>query len=132
MLWTVAFLACITTYTSAACFHHIHMHTLTRCPALPAGRWCPEETAGFLSRILFLWVGGLIRLGYGKALDAGDLWDMATVDSAATVSEAFAWNLSSSQVVPDARLAAVQKCGRAGTVCRLLLAGMRGWLCGAR
>lgn len=31
----------------------------------PAGHWCPEETAGFLSRISFAWVNTLIKLGYG-------------------------------------------------------------------
>ena len=30
----------------------------------PPGRWCPEETAGFLSRLSFNYVGGLIQLGY--------------------------------------------------------------------
>ena len=33
-------------------------------PAVPRERWCPEENAGFLSRLLFFFVGGLIRLGY--------------------------------------------------------------------
>lgn len=33
-------------------------------PAVPRGRWCPEENAGFLSRLLFIFVGGLIKLGY--------------------------------------------------------------------
>ncbi len=33
----------------------------------PAGRWCPEEQAGFLSRLTFSYVGGLIRLGYRSA-----------------------------------------------------------------
>ena len=32
--------------------------------ARPAGRWCPEETAGFLSRLSFSWVNSLIGLGY--------------------------------------------------------------------
>ncbi len=30
----------------------------------PRARWCPEENAGFLSRLLFVFVGGLIKLGY--------------------------------------------------------------------
>ena len=30
----------------------------------PRARWCPEETAGWLSRLCFFFVGSLIRLGY--------------------------------------------------------------------
>lgn len=30
----------------------------------PPGRWCPEESAGALSRLSFGYVGGLIGLGY--------------------------------------------------------------------
>ena len=97
---------------------HARLHTPS---AAPAGWWCPEETAGFLSRILFLWVGGLIRLGYAKALDAADLWDMASADSAAAVSDMFAWNLSSATVV--AALSLPGSC--AGLRGRLLFAARR-------
>lgn len=34
-----------------------------------AGRWCPEENASFLSRLLFLYVGPLVKMGYLKTLD---------------------------------------------------------------
>ncbi|KAL4446696.1 hypothetical protein ABPG77_007940 [Micractinium sp. CCAP 211/92] len=60
----------------------------------PAGRWCPEEQAGFLSRLTFSYVGGLIRLGYRKTLNFDDLWDVAAEDGAASVSDAFQWSLA--------------------------------------
>ena len=34
----------------------------------------PEAHAGLLSRALFSWVGGLVRLGHRKTLEAEDLW----------------------------------------------------------
>ena len=33
-------------------------------PGRPAGRWCPEEHAGFLSRLFFSYVDGLVSLGH--------------------------------------------------------------------
>ncbi|PRW61038.1 multidrug resistance-associated 1 isoform X8 [Chlorella sorokiniana] len=68
-------------------------------PAEPRGRWCPEENAGFLSRLLFIFVGGLIKLGYRKALDADDLWDVAERDKAADVSKAFQRHLEAAEGV---------------------------------
>lgn len=55
-----------------------HEKTPTGGPCTPgAGRWCPEENASFLSRLLFLYVGGLVRMGYLKTLHQEDLWDVA-------------------------------------------------------
>ncbi|PSC76242.1 multidrug resistance-associated 1 isoform X1 [Micractinium conductrix] len=65
----------------------------------PPGRWCPEETAGFLSRLSFNYVGGLIQLGYRKTLQPEDLWDVAASDGAAAVADTFQFNLSSAQAV---------------------------------
>lgn len=57
---------------------HAHEKTPTGGPCTPgAGRWCPEENASFLSRLLFLYVGGLVRMGYLKTLHQEDLWDVA-------------------------------------------------------
>lgn len=39
----------------------------------PQGRWCPEERAGLFSRLLFTYVGSLIRLGYRCVQLAGGL-----------------------------------------------------------
>jgi hypothetical protein len=66
----------------------------------PPGRWCPEESAGFLSRLTFAYVGGLISLGYRKTLLQEDLWDVAGGDSAQLVSDTFIWNLSAAEVGP--------------------------------
>lgn len=60
-------------------------------------RWCPEEEAGFFSRLFFTWVGGLLKLGEQKALEQHDLWHVAKEDEAALVSEKFMARLTSSK-----------------------------------
>jgi hypothetical protein len=55
----------------------------------PGGRWCPEEESGVLGRVLFLYVSGLLQLGYRKSLQHDDLWDVAREDDACEVSRAF-------------------------------------------
>lgn len=50
------------------------------------GRWCPEEEAGPVSLLLFSWVTGLLRVGHRQTLEAGDLWDVHSQDSAAKVA----------------------------------------------
>ncbi|CAG9853670.1 unnamed protein product [Phyllotreta striolata] len=42
---------------------------------------CPEEGAGFLSRILFSWFDALAWKGFRKPLTTEDLWDMNIEDS---------------------------------------------------
>ncbi|XP_074036471.1 multidrug resistance-associated protein 1-like [Leptinotarsa decemlineata] len=37
---------------------------------------CPEESAGFLSRLLFAWFDGLAWKGFRKPLERDDLWEM--------------------------------------------------------
>jgi hypothetical protein len=64
----------------------------------PAGRWCPEESASLPSRLFFSYVGGLIQLGYRKALAQADLWDVAAQDAAQPVSDNFLFHLSAAQV----------------------------------
>lgn len=67
-------------------------HTTTPFPASadrPSGRWCPEEEAGPVSRLLFSWVSGLLRLGMAKTLHQEDLWDVAQADAAHLVSATF-------------------------------------------
>ncbi|EFN56982.1 hypothetical protein CHLNCDRAFT_143584 [Chlorella variabilis] len=65
----------------------------------PAGRWCPEEAAGLLSRLSFAYVGGLIHLGYRKTLNQQDLWDVAPCDAAHPVADSFLWHLSAAEGV---------------------------------
>lgn len=49
----------------------------------------PEETAGWLSRLTFSYVGSLIRLGYQQPLRHEDMWDMNQADQADLVSKTF-------------------------------------------
>ncbi|KAI9363460.1 hypothetical protein DFJ73DRAFT_811265 [Zopfochytrium polystomum] len=53
----------------------------------------PEAHANIFSRIWFLWMDPLMRLGYSKDLDMEDLWGLRHVDSAAANSNRFmrAW-----------------------------------------
>jgi hypothetical protein len=44
-------------------------------------------------------VSGLIRLGYRKTLEQGDLWDVAAADAAQPVADAFLWNLAAADGV---------------------------------
>lgn len=41
---------------------------------------CPEETAGFLSRITFVWFDPMIYRSFKKPLATEDLWDMNPED----------------------------------------------------
>ena len=50
---------------------------------------CPEEKAGFLSKVLFLWVSDLLLLGRKRILEFEDLWSVAKKDRASTVGAAF-------------------------------------------
>ncbi len=52
-------------------------------------RWVPEESAGPLSRLLFSYCNGLVRLGFQRPLEHDDLWDVARRDEAAAVSARF-------------------------------------------
>lgn len=49
-------------------------------------RWCPEEECNFLSRIFFMYVNSIMRLGASKHLDEDDLWDVARRNECATLS----------------------------------------------
>ena len=40
------------------------------------GRWQPEERAGLLNRVFFIFCEGLLSLGSRKVLAADDLWDL--------------------------------------------------------
>ncbi|XP_074036470.1 multidrug resistance-associated protein 1-like [Leptinotarsa decemlineata] len=42
---------------------------------------CPEESAGFLSRLLFAWFDALAWKGFRKPLEMDDLWEMNPGDS---------------------------------------------------
>eukprot|EP00210_Caulerpa_lentillifera_P002714 g2594.t1 len=54
-----------------------------------AGKWCPEEEAGFLSRFFFTYMNSLIDLGMTKHLVQEDLWDISDRDEAGTINEKF-------------------------------------------
>jgi len=47
------------------------------------GRWCPEEDAGFFSKLFFGYCNSLMDLGYHKTLNQSDLWSLAKCDWAA-------------------------------------------------
>jgi hypothetical protein len=55
----------------------------------PPGRWCPEETAGPVSRLLFTWIDPLIQIGMRKPLVHEDLWDIHKDDEAEAVATRF-------------------------------------------
>jgi hypothetical protein len=40
-------------------------------------RWCPEEEAGWLSRLFFAFANSLVSKGAKKHLEQQDLWDTA-------------------------------------------------------
>ncbi|XP_017782317.1 PREDICTED: multidrug resistance-associated protein 1 isoform X1 [Nicrophorus vespilloides] len=50
---------------------------------------CPEESGGFLSRLMFSWFDRLAWLGFRKPLETTDLWDMKAEDSAKIVTAQF-------------------------------------------
>ncbi|KAK9823545.1 hypothetical protein WJX72_003616 [[Myrmecia] bisecta] len=60
-----------------------------------AGRWCPEEDAGWVSRMFFLYVDGLVKLGSQKHLVQEDVWDVAHCNDAPAVARQFAVHLES-------------------------------------
>jgi hypothetical protein len=41
------------------------------------GWWQPEESAGLLSRLLFSYCNGILKLGSRKILVQDDLWDVS-------------------------------------------------------
>lgn len=43
-------------------------------------RWCPEEDAGWLSRLFFFFANSLVDKGARKHLEQSDLWDIADQD----------------------------------------------------
>ena len=52
----------------------------------PSGRWCPEESASFLSLLTFSWFTPLLLLGNSKPLQASDLFDLPARDKVAAVT----------------------------------------------
>ena len=60
-------------------------------PVLPQvlmiGDTCPERTSGFVSRMLFLWMGPLMGIGYKRHLVEEDVWCMHP-DDVCTASHA--------------------------------------------
>ncbi|GMH35949.1 hypothetical protein BSKO_03817 [Bryopsis sp. KO-2023] len=55
----------------------------------PDVRWCPEETAGFFSRIFFIYANSLMERGFRKHLHMEDLWDLAKTDEAQPLVDRF-------------------------------------------
>jgi hypothetical protein len=62
---------------------------LLRCLPVAVLRWCPEEGAGWLSRLFFSYVDSLVAKGRRKVLMPEDLWDVAAADEAGLVWGAF-------------------------------------------
>ena len=52
--------------------HGSQAFILTSLPS--AGRWQPEESAGWLSHMLYTYCNGLLALGARKVLMQDDLW----------------------------------------------------------
>jgi hypothetical protein len=86
-------------------------------------RWCPEERAGPLGRLLFTYVDGLLALGGQKSLLAGDLWDVAEEDAAGAVSAAFHRHLAAAADEAGAPAGAVWRAMWRAHRRRFLLAG---------
>ena len=55
-------------------------------------RWCPEDEAGWLSRLLFSFVSSLMVKG--QHLEQADLWDTSRVDQPAAVWGTFQQHLA--------------------------------------
>ncbi|KAL1498078.1 hypothetical protein ABEB36_008934 [Hypothenemus hampei] len=53
---------------------------------------CPEESATFLSRILFAWFDRMAWKGYRNPLETKDLWDLNPADSSAEIVPIFEKN----------------------------------------
>eukprot|EP00884_Botryococcus_braunii_P017606 jgi/Botrbrau1/4529/Bobra.60_2s0019.2 len=62
------------------------------------GKWCPEENAGWFSRMLFLYVNGLMRKAMMKTLQPDDLWDVCNRDLPSVVATKFEDNLSATRL----------------------------------
>jgi len=58
-------------------------------------RNCPEDRAGWISKIFYFYVNGLMEAGAKKHLEHDDLWDLSMRDQAAPVFKAFAAKLKS-------------------------------------
>jgi hypothetical protein len=54
---------------------------------------CPELTANIVSRLLFLWLNPLIKLGYERPLTNRDVWQLPAEEESASLSDRFeaAW-----------------------------------------
>ena len=68
----------------------------------------PHPEGGCCSRLLFLWVGGLLSKGFNRALLLEDLWQLRPSDEAGVTHARFAalWSRSASPGRgPKARLA---------------------------
>eukprot|EP00761_Pharyngomonas_kirbyi_P013067 gb/GECH01013094.1/.p1 GENE.gb/GECH01013094.1/~~gb/GECH01013094.1/.p1 ORF type:complete len:1376 (+),score=357.92 gb/GECH01013094.1/:1-4128(+) len=50
---------------------------------------CPEEQANIFSRLIFWWMGPLMKKGYRKTLDISDLFDLRKVEKSEKVSAEF-------------------------------------------
>lgn len=57
--------------------------------ALPKDRWCPEEEAGWLSWLLFSFVGSLVEKGYSKPLRQEDLWALPRAEETSLQCDLF-------------------------------------------
>lgn len=49
-------------------------------------RWSPEEDSSIISKLFFIYVNSLMRLGASKHLEQDDVWDIAKANETKTVS----------------------------------------------
>ena len=46
-----------------------------------AGRWCPEEEAGFFERYSWSFCNSLVKMGASRPLEPEDVWDLHPRDT---------------------------------------------------
>eukprot|EP00878_Enallax_costatus_P012507 GHUV01013062.1.p1 GENE.GHUV01013062.1~~GHUV01013062.1.p1 ORF type:complete len:145 (+),score=25.63 GHUV01013062.1:288-722(+) len=56
-------------------------------------RWCPEEQAGWFSKLFFIFANSLVSLGSRKHLEQSDLWDTAHQDDPRQLWEQYSQQL---------------------------------------
>ena len=61
------------------------------------GRWCPPESCGIGSQLIYKFADSLIAIGYQKPLQLDDLWDVPRYMDAHVVCDEFAGQLAATQ-----------------------------------
>ena len=69
---------------------------------------CPERSASFPSRLLFVWFDDLIRQGWRKPLLNSDLWSLNPQDKLAELVPAFERRLEVSEADSDEKISVLR------------------------